>query len=316
MIILLLFFIAAQSEGQFANVRSTTELAQKISDRYGNDAAKIEAAYSWVTTNIRYSTKDYFAINNSINHRDIIDIAFRDRKGVCANFSAIFADICSNMGIEAHVIQGYKSPTADVAQDGHSWVVVKMEQDWYLFDPTWDIGKQSGFAYYKKTGSDFIKTHMPFDPMWQLLDYPIIEHRKSKQYFNFKDSIQVYLASDSMQQIEMAIDRVNKKGAKNKLTSDQVKVLKLQLEIKREEEQMEWYESAVALINNANKQLNKLIDLGNQQFRTVKNPEEPYRLLGEIQSGLDSATIYLDSVDQSKATLVYGTWQAREKSNG
>lgn len=310
---ILFIFFCNDIDAQYRNLNSTQELADKINSQYTNDDSKIMAAYTWVTTNIHYSTTNYFAINNSTNPRDIIDVAFRKRSGVCANFSAIFFDLCQKMGFLSRVIEGYKAPAQGLDEDGHSWVAAYVDKRWYLYDPTWDVGKASGLSFYRKSGNEFISTHIPFDPMWQLLDYPIVEGKRSKEYFNYQDSIQAFFAADSLHQFELSVGRISEKGSKNEVTKTQLIKLKSQLEIKRQEEQMMWFDNAVTHINKASNTLNYFISLHNEQFRYTKDQKYLEQLLSPIPKELDSAKVYLEKVDNSKATLIYGTSEAREK---
>lgn len=313
-LIVIVFFIVLNVSGQYRNVASTSELASIINEKYPDSLSKISAAYAWVTSNIRYSNKGIFAMNNSINPRDEIDMAFKNRSGVCENFAAIFTDLCRKMGFRSEVIHGYANHNDNSDDDGHSWAVVFVDNDWFLFDPTWDIGKTSGFKFFKKTGNEFIETHTPFDPLWRIQNYPNSNRKGNKLlYVNYKDSIDIYLASDSLIRLESATRRITKSKIDRTSTDTHLKVLKNDLEIKREEEQMEWFNLAVEKMNTATRILNNFIDLRNGNFNTVTDFSSLHLMLESMDRELDSANSFLDKVDQSKATLVYGTAPAREQ---
>ena len=61
----------------------------------------------------------------------------------------------------------------------HAWCMVFIDNKWSLYDPTWDAGQSVSFnqpvntIYFKVSPSVFIQSHMPFDPMFQLLNYPL-----------------------------------------------------------------------------------------------------------------------------------------------
>jgi transglutaminase/protease-like cytokinesis protein 3 len=58
--------------------------------------------------------------------------------------------------------------------------VAKIDGSWYIFDPTWGAGyvnkyfiKKLNNAYFKVEPAQIIASHIPFDYLWQFLNYPI-----------------------------------------------------------------------------------------------------------------------------------------------
>lgn len=293
---------------------STEELAQMIDQKQKDPLEKVRAAYSWVTTHITYNTEKAFVINNSLDPRAVIDVAFQRRAGVCENFASIFTDVCQKMGFLSVVISGYGIQNSMGDRISHSWSAVFIDGDWYLFDPTWDAGRSSGFVYFKKAGEEFLATHQPFDPLWQMTHYPRLDgNKRSTTFFNYKDSIKNYFLLDSLRMFETAASRIDHSGKKNELTKTHQKVVNNNLEIKRQEQQMEWYDQAIGYLNEVSNSLNDFIDLRNEQFSSVKEEGKLRSLLAGLDKMLDSAGYYLAMVDHSKATLVFGTGPAREQ---
>lgn len=306
-------FVAAGSRAQ-RSPASTADLARQIQQHYNRPADRIRIAYTWVANNIRYDTKGVLAMNHGLDPRGVVDAAFSRRSGVCENFAAIFADVCQKMGFRSVVIEGYTAIHPDQDKNGHSWSAVYIGDDWYLFDPTWDMGRTSGFNYFMKTGEAFISTHVPFDPMWQMLEHPVSENGRSQSItFNYKDSIDRYLSSDSLHRYESAVARIREKNTKNQLSNTHLKILQNDLEIKRQEEQMNWYDQAVAFMNRVTDKLNAFIDLRNSQAISARSDESLRQMLSGITTLLDSASYCLKQVDDSRATLVYGTDAAKEQ---
>lgn len=310
----LIFFVTFNVSAQKNTPSSTAELAEFINSKNGDSLSKIRAAYVWVTSHMHYSTKNMLAINNSVDPRSVIDVAFQNRAGVCENFASIFTDLCQKMGFRAVVVNGFTTHNGVEDRSAHSWSAVNVNNDWYLFDPTWDMGKASGFRFFRSTGKEFIDTHIPFDPIWQLLKFPDSRTSGTGSFHaNYRDSIDVFLASDSITLLQSAIGRIQSKGKINDKTDTHLKVLRMNLEIKYEEEQMQWYNLAVEKMNLATNLLNEFIDLRNENFIGVTNPQKLHQLLVEINENLEEIAPCLDKVDQSKAKLVYGTDQAREQ---
>ena len=140
---------------------------------FDSERTKVRAIYAWVTTNLKYDKDSANIINSDINPEAKITVALRRRKGVCENFAAIFNDICLKTGLTSFVINGYTKQSGTVDKTGHSWCAVFINKNWYLCDPTWDEGSGLNSKYFLVQPTEFIESHMPFDPLWQLLNYPI-----------------------------------------------------------------------------------------------------------------------------------------------
>lgn len=322
----LLLLIFLQSAGLLAVAQnfkptSTSDVAAFGMQKFHNDESKIFFAYSWVVRNIRYDAEKALAINRGVNARAIIDSAFKRRKGVCENFAAIFSDICQKMGFQSFVINGYSRQNGSVDRQPHSWSTVKIDGDWFLFDPTWDVGKSGPFNFFKRSGADFIASHMPFDPIWQLLESPI-SHADfyrgqltghSKVTFNFSDSLDIFITMDSLARYQSSLKRIESAGLYDQKIVTNYKIVKNDLEMERQDEQLRWYNAAVQSMNEAKEQLNNFIDYRNNQFLPEKPGETIYTMLGGIDEKLQKAFLWLDQVDKSEAILVMGTAPAREQ---
>jgi hypothetical protein len=100
-------------------------------------------------------------------------------------YAALFKQMCEIAKLEAVVVDGYSKGTAtsvpDLSAPDHSWNAVKIEAQWYLLDATWGsslLQRDEDYTtisedYFLSPPEDFILTHLPNLPMWQLLDCPI-----------------------------------------------------------------------------------------------------------------------------------------------
>lgn len=307
---------------QSQDFKTTTDLADYINSSFNDSTEKVYQAYKWVTANIRYDTKNALATNHGTDRRAVIDVAFKKRRGVCENFAAIFSDVCSKMGFHAVVIDGLTKQNGNVDRQGHSWSGVLIGGDWFLFDPTWDAGNSGNFHYFKLTGHDFVATHLPFDPLWQMMNYTVTldefvagyYNSKGKTVFNYKDSIGRYLTADTLEQVAGKVDRMEKSGLTNKVLKTFYKIAKGDLEGERQEEQMQWFNLASKLLNECADRLNEFIQFRNNRFLPTKPDSELKTMLNGMDEKIDSAFRYFDKVDASNAVLVYGTGPAREQA--
>ena len=108
----------------------------------------------------------------------------RRKKGVCEDYSLLFDSLLTALGYESFVVSGYiKDPKGNLnLKIGHAWNAVKDNGVWELYDLTWGAGyvvdskkfvRKVTDIWYDVDPSEMIKRHMPYDPMWQLLEAPI-----------------------------------------------------------------------------------------------------------------------------------------------
>jgi len=327
--LLLFSFTTGISNAQYNSVdiprlltTTTSDIASYIKNNYNTDLERTRAIYTWITTNIRYSTDSA----NSINMRDDKDakitFALRRRKGVCENYAAIFNDIALKIGLTSFVVSGYTKQGGTIDKEGHSWCTVLIDKDWHLFDPTWDEGREMDFKYFMMPPSEFITTHMPYDPQWQLLNYPITQQQfensnsyKNKQtsFFNYADTINAFLQMDSLHQLQSSISRIQREEISNKLVKDNFNYLKMHVEIINQDKDVDLYNSSVAGMNDATVILNNFILYRNNKFIPEKTDTEIQTLLDGIDSKLQLAIKNLDEIDRSKATFTIGTQHVRDR---
>ena len=107
----------------------TEELADEICAGCDTDAEKVQAIYSWIMQNFEYDY-DYYAFIQYFNVRRTL----RTRKGVCYDFSNLFAALCRSQNIPCYVVDGTSYETA--AQ--HTWNRVYYNSSWWDVDVTND----------------------------------------------------------------------------------------------------------------------------------------------------------------------------------
>lgn len=107
----------------------TEELADEICAGCDTDAEKVQAIYSWIIHNFEYDY-DYRAFIQYFNVRKTL----RTRKGVCYDFSNLFAALCRSQNIPCYVVDGTSYETA--AQ--HTWNRVYYNGSWWDVDVTND----------------------------------------------------------------------------------------------------------------------------------------------------------------------------------
>ena len=288
--------------------QSAASLARYFQSLYKNKTDQLHAAYNWVTTHIHYNSDSSYYFNN-VDTETKVAATLRRRKGVCENFAVLFTDIANKMGIPSYVIHGYAPAASSGKNTAHSWSAVYINNDWYLCDPTWDAGSPSGNNYFMGNGSQFISSHVPFDPMWQLLEKPVGYKREKKEniLFHYQDSIAVFLQSDSLQQY-MAIERRMKQMNTDKeLFRIWQSYNRMNIVIIAEEENMNLYNGAVADLNKATELFNEFVQYRNNRFIPVRSDRELAGMLDPIDTIIMAAKDKISRIGLVVENFQYNT---------
>ena len=130
----------------------TEELADEICADCDTDAEKVQAFYGWIVSNFEYDY-DYHAFIQYFDIRQTL----RTHKGVCYDFSNLFAALCRSQNIPCYVVDGtpYDRSTAS-----HTWNRVYYDGFWWDVDVTND----SSCTASKKTLYSFRKLEDAFVP--------------------------------------------------------------------------------------------------------------------------------------------------------
>jgi hypothetical protein len=285
---------------------SVEKLGHYFNDHFQTPTDKTRAIFVWIANNIQYDVANMFAINFYEDAGEKIAKPLRTKKGICENYAALFTAICVQAGIKSVVVEGYTKQRGFVDYIPHAWNATLVDGAWYLFDPTWGSGyidngkfvRKMNNDYFKATPEAFIKSHMPFDYLWEFLYYPVTNQEfyegktvqdKSKPYFNYPDSIRAYevLGPEGKEGAEAV--RVEKNGVRNSLIFDRLRHLKVDLENYRRQAETDRqnfvvnsYNDALRNYNAGIKQFNVFINYRNDQFK-------PLRPDAEIQQMIDSA---------------------------
>ena len=226
---------------------NTNDIATYVNANFKTEKDKARAIFIWIASNIQYDIDNMFAINFYEPREEKIAKPLKTRKGICENYAVLFTDICSKSGIKSYVIEGYTKQNGFTDYIPHAWCAAKIDSTWFMFDPTWGSGYVSNGRFYKKINNDYykvnplqlIKTHMPFDYLWQFLNYPVTSQEfydgktqpnKSKPFFNFSDSIRVYESQNTLEQLQASAARIEKNGMKNSMIFDRLQHIRLENE--------------------------------------------------------------------------------------
>ncbi|HMK04087.1 MAG TPA: transglutaminase domain-containing protein [Ferruginibacter sp.] len=227
---------AALNDIPAANCVSVDALASYIKQNYNSDSARIRAIYLWVTNNISYDVPRLLAREqrNSTPAQAAAE-TLTSRTAVCQGYADLFVALSNAAGIHAVEISGYGKQRGKISETAHAWAAAPIDGVWYLFDPTWGAGyvRNESFVkrftdnFYKVSPEKFIADHMPFDPMYQFLSYPLTNREfmdgtaaSGKSLFNYNDSIKQHAALSPAVQKAAQLRRLEAAGVVNDLVRE------------------------------------------------------------------------------------------------
>ena len=300
-------------------------LSVLLTKDFSTEAEKVRAVYFWVANNISYNTPKFIERTKQGNElskkRDESESAekiIHSRKAVCEGYSNLVKELCNKSGIECEVVEGIGRPDKSRG-DLHAWNAVKINGEWKLIDATWSAGgidvkdktyhKNFSDAFFLMAPSEFIKTHYPFDPVWQLLSQPVkrkeFEAARSSSLdtivFNFNDSIILYLQQDSISKMISSSRRAFEFDPSNELAKRNFHLSinynenqKMNVATTIFQEGVNRYNECTKIINDAkNKRSTKMMD---------ENETKLHQLLKGSRDSIEKAVLIYQTVKFTDST--------------
>lgn len=155
-------------------------LAEYLSAMAQTETETARAIYTWTANYLAYdhqAEQQDKRINNNL--RDIL----KRRKGLCMDYALLFQALCRYAALTCVKIDGYAAPRLAAQRQvpeksDHAWNAVWADRQWQLVDVTWNEVRDEtyhayGTSYFFTAPEVFILTHLPEQPMWQLLPCPV-----------------------------------------------------------------------------------------------------------------------------------------------
>jgi hypothetical protein len=273
------------------NNNAISELVAFINSNFSTETDKLRAVFIWIATHFEYDVANMFTLKLYTEPQEIIDELLKNNTGVCIHFAYLFNEIGNKLGIKTFVISGYTKQNGLVDNMPHVWCASLVDSMWYLIDPTWGAGyvqnqkfiKKLNDYYFKTAPEDLIRSHIPFDPLWQFLYYPIssqdfydghTEINKETTFFNYIDTLKTYENKTKLEQLIATNRRIEQNGVKNEITYNQLKNNEIEIESYKNQNIVDEYNAVVYLFNEGVNKLNRFIDYRNNQFIPEKTETE------------------------------------------
>lgn len=265
---------------------STNGIAGYINENFKSENDKARAVFYWTASNISYDIENIASINFAEVSPDKIKNTLLARKGVCIHYAEVFNDVAQKVGLQSYIIYGYTKQNGKVDVLSHAWCAAKIDKTWWLFDPTWGAGYVQNNKFFKKINnlnfkvapSQFISTHMPFDYLWQFLNYTVTNQEfidgktqvnKTKPKFDFVKELEEYEQMPELDRAKSVLMRVQDNGVKNALIQEMVLFKKSEIDALQNNSAMEKMQAISDDYNQAIAQYNDFIMYRNNKFKPL-----------------------------------------------
>jgi len=312
--------------------KTTQGIADYVKLNFSKPTDQSRAIFIWIAKNIQYDIDNMFAINFYQKTNEIIDKVLKTRKGICMSYAELFNDIANKVGVKTYVISGYTKQNGFVDYIPHAWCASMIDSVWFLFDPTWGSGyiqngkfvKQINNYYYKAKPEQIVKSHMPFDPLWQFMNYPITNQEfyegktqvnNKKNFFNFVDTLQLFEKQSEIEQLISSSNRIEKNGVKNSLVFDRLQHNKREIEYYNNKMIVDNYNSAVNSFNNGINLLNIFIDYRNKKFTPKRPDAEIKQMVDTVDYLFNQARLQLNTLKNPDSNLATSITQLNKSLN-
>src|SRR5246500_3234726 len=282
---------------------TSEKLTNYINANFSTNADKARAIYYWITAHITYDIDNMFAINFKTDKTQSVTKTLATQKGICLDYAYLFQDLATRCNIPCIVVLGFTKQSGFVDYTPHAWVIAKPDSAWFLCDPPRGSGhienkkfvREINEFYYNTKPFDFIKNHFPYDPLWQLSNYPLTQaeffdadfkEKKTKPYFNFNDSIAQYQNLSDLDKDVAAVRRIENNGVKNTLTFDRLVNLKREVEYIQSNRAVNVFNEATNYYNNAVNLFNDYGTYKNKQFTPEKPDAEIKKMVDTVAASL------------------------------
>lgn len=266
----------------------------------------VRQLYNWLVWNVGYDVPNMYSPDYYKDTLDAAQKTLKTRIGVCQGYANLYYLVCKEAGIPVHLISGYTRTYGRIDNASHAWIAVKIDSAWYMTDPTWGAGvvnnnkfiRKPVDSYFLAAPSAFVATHMPFDPLWQLLEHPYrhdefrdnnLKAAAERAVFNYKDSLAAYeTMKDDLLKYQLVINRIEGGGVTNQLISHELGYYKNLVKFIAENRQIAAANRAIDDFNRSSNQYNRAVNLFNEYIQFKNNQFKPSKPDSEIREMIDA----------------------------
>ncbi len=162
--------------------KAVYDITSEFINSFSDDMTEYEkelAIHDFIVTQTQYDSSAIGADENTVTSPDNDNPygTLITNKSICSGYSSTFQLMMDMVGIECITVEG----TAHQGTEEHAWNMVKLDDEWYVVDVTWDDpvsnGKDTGrvsYTFFNVT-SDFIRN---YDHQWNEDGIPVADSSK------------------------------------------------------------------------------------------------------------------------------------------
>ncbi|MBC7643408.1 MAG: transglutaminase domain-containing protein, partial [Flavobacterium sp.] len=119
------------SKIQDSSSKSIKSIAKFIALNFKTENDKIRAVFYFTASKISYDVEKYKNIILDPNKKSIetdedrIQYSLINKKGVCANYAAVFSAIANELNIKTFIVEGYTKQFGKISNLSHAWCASK-----------------------------------------------------------------------------------------------------------------------------------------------------------------------------------------------
>jgi hypothetical protein len=302
---------------------SISALATEIMRLHNSDEERFRAAAQWVATNLSYDIRQVNSQTKNLTQAQITALAFKTRKAVCEGYAGLLDSLSRFMGLRTHLVSGYTRIEGQLDPTAHVWVAVSLSGNWKLSDPTFASGAMINNRFVAEYNPAFvmvkpekmIRSHMPYDPLWQFLSSPLTHSGFQRQKFDevqvgyFKahtDSLKAFLQLGHDNQYRAELRRLEAQNNRYQAVVERMNFLIENINIAHYNEMVQLlnhisdkFNEAVGAYNNWASAFNENQRKGRRQLNTDELTKAE-RLLDECEKMLLSGRYPPQLIDQAQ----------------
>ncbi|MFY0253800.1 transglutaminase domain-containing protein [Chitinophaga sp. 30R24] len=318
---------------------SPAAMAQWLKAHTPNSIALQQALFNWMAAHIAYDVPNMNQISSYRDSAAAMQKTLRTRKGICTDYAVLYAQVCREAGISALVVTGYGLQNDIMIPTGsHDWVIVKNGAQWTVTDPTWGAGyvdngrfiQRTNWAWFQVAPQLAVKTHMPYDPLWQLLLHPMghdevgiqgLAAAERRPVFSYSDSLNIWFRQSRLERLQSAAARIRRfGGAANPFIMSEldwmdqtIQVLVHNQEVANRNRQVDEFNVMNRSYTEVVKLYNEYVNFKNRQFSPEVKDDELKKMIdgivGKLQdiekslSGLKDASIRQNTDELQQAVM-------------
>lgn len=303
-------------------------MANYLVTQHNNQLDMLKSLYGWMSAHISYDVVNTFKPDYYKDTADAIIKTLQTRTAVCEGYASLFMDICRRANIPAWRVDGYPLTAGKPGNASHAWVAVFTDNRWLLIDPTWGAGyvkdnkyqPQLNWQHFLVAPAVFIKTHVPFDPLFQFQDQPLRHDEirdgkwtagSSRPVFNYQDTLVAYTAMAQLPRAQNTVNRIEQYGITNQLISVELTNLhnviaygKQKAQVDDQNEQAHKINRASSLYNDVTNSFNQYIVFRNNQYTPAKPDKEIREWVDGMAAQLEAVTKLLGEVNATDPAYV------------